>query len=159
MSGLLPLFAERFERLRAELVRKYNVDIAVNDWNGILPGDGGATFRTESDTTRDMRNREIEYAAYAAKTANPLPINTWRPIAPYGKSFHNYGAAADWKIIKNGGRTDAAIERIVADEAPACGLRSGLSFNDGKHIEVALTLAEARQLYESAEAGRGSLHA
>lgn len=113
--------------------------------------------RSQSDTTRILGYREQEYKLYAEKQRlvgkAPLPINRWRPIAPFGNSHHNYGAAFDvrpvsWPKGKTFQWAHDQLDEIVASN-PQLGLRSGDYFNDEPHFELALPLATVKQMWES----------
>lgn len=109
--------------------------------------------RSESDTTRILGYRETEYRIYAEKERKagrtPLPINTWRPIAPFGNSHHNYGAAFDvrptlWPSDKTFQWAHDQLDAIVQSNRQL-GLRIGDYFNDEPHMELNITLEEARR--------------
>src|SRR5205814_8666856 len=54
--------------------------------------------RTAADTADAMRYRDAEYQMYLRTLKpghTPIAKETWRPIAPFGHSYHNYGAAFD----------------------------------------------------------------
>lgn len=113
-------------------------------------------IRTQADTTRILGYRDADYAVYlkqlraARPGAIPIPLATWRPIAQFGNSYHNYGAAFDVKIVgRPAGMTgDAALARL-GQLAPRFGLRWGGTFpadrKDPPHFELAITLTEAHQ--------------
>lgn len=111
--------------------------------------------RSQSDTTRIFGYREQEYRLYAGKERaagrNPLSIEKWRPVAPFGNSHHNYGAAFDvrpvsWPQGKSFQWAHDKLDAIVA-ATPTLGLRSGDYFNDEPHFELALPLATVRQMW------------
>ena len=106
-------------------------------------------FRDEADTEEIMGYREDDYAA--AVRVNPkvaqIPINTWRPIAPFGSSYHNYGAAFDVQITDKGNfeSADTALSALKA-VASRFGLRSSVP-NDPPHFELPVSLADARRMW------------
>lgn len=139
--------------------------------------DFGGT-RLEADTARILAYRDADYAAYKKSLKpgqSPIPINQFRAIAPFGSSYHNYGAAFDASPtsidgidITNAARTGGALgstaaiwrsdpkkaERLYQEAqdvldtlAGAAGLRSGDSFNDEPHFELPITLATARAMW------------
>lgn len=99
--------------------------------------------RNEADTLLILKYREDDYAL--AKSANPNlpPIEEWRPIQPFGSSFHNFGAAFDLTNVKPAG----ALTRLKT-KAPEFGLRSSVP-NDPGHFQLAITLDEARRRWAS----------
>lgn len=129
----------------------------------------GATFhvaafgglRTESDTVLIKGYRAADYAkevaTHGAKWAEAHPIGQWRPIAKFGNSFHNYGAAFDVAIDSLG--SFASRDAMLAEMGRACialGLRWGGNFAksessgpDPAHFELALTLAEVKERWEN----------
>lgn len=120
-------------------------------------------LRTLADTTKILGYRDNDYAVYvrALKASNPgkapIPKEQWRPIAPFGKSYHNYGAAVDLTIT---GRPNGwTVQRALAELgkiAPTCGLRWGGTFatkNDPPHFELAIPLSEAKRLYDARNKG------
>ncbi len=105
-------------------------------------------YRTVADTTEILGYRQAEYGIYAAQMQaagqTPLPINQWRPIAPYGRSFHDYGAARDLTITaKPSGMTSSQALAALGALAPQVGLRWGHSFGDDPHFELAISLDDA----------------
>lgn len=123
-----------------------------------LPQDTG-TLRTEADTTQILKWRDADYKVYVAAlkknpSATPVPIETWRPIASFGKSYHNWGAAFDAHIIGQpaGMSADQALGHLGA-LAPQCGLRWGGTFTparrDRPHFELPITLAEAERRWKA----------
>lgn len=121
-----------------------------------VANEGG--YRTEADTARILAYREAEYAIYAARerTAgrSPLAINKWRPIAPFGSSYHNYGAARDLEITARPSTltADDALE-VLGSLAPGAGLRWGGSFGDPPHFELPISLDAAAAAWAEYSAG------
>jgi hypothetical protein len=115
-------------------------------------------LRTEADTTRIMGFRDTDYAKYVADlkrtapTKTPLPKARWRPIAPFGSSYHNYGAALDLTILtRPQNMTAAGALAALGALAPQFGLRWGGTFSlarrDPPHFELAIPLPEAKRLW------------
>ena len=131
--------------LLSELAAGEGIGIAVQDYGG---------YRNAADTSEILAFKDRDYAAYAqaqrAAGRVPIPITgPWengnsRPIQPYGSSYHNYGAARDFKITQRGGYSEGEALARVQSLAEAAGLRSGKSFGDSYHLELPITLAEAR---------------
>lgn len=111
-------------------------------------------LRTQADTTRILEYRANDYAKYVAAQkkagAVVVPVERWRPIAAFGNSYHNFGAAIDLRITQrpDGWSYDRALRRL-GDLAPAAGLRWGGTFKrvDSPHFELAIPLSEARRLW------------
>jgi hypothetical protein len=114
-------------------------------------------IRTQTDTTNALRYRDQDYAVYVASLGGraPVPKETWRPIAQFGSSYHNYGAAFDVTIdtAPAGMSKDAALAALGA-LAPSVGLRWGGTFpserRDPPHFELAITLDEAHRRWAKA---------
>lgn len=154
LDGVLPELALAFEGLRANLNAR-GIDVAIADYGGV---------RTLADTTRILEYRRNDYnAAVAAGALSPtVDIRAWRPIAPFGSSYHNYGAAFDLKIIKTPpGMSPASALAYAGGLAPAFGLRWGggpdfpANRKDPPHFELAISLADARALYERFSSSSG----
>lgn len=112
------------------------------------------SVRTQSDTTLILKYREQDYAKYAAaeKAAGrvPVSIEKFRPIAAYGSSYHNYGAAFDVLITKVApGKTADQSLAILGELAPLAGLRWGGTFSnpDRPHFELQLPLDQVRSMW------------
>lgn len=154
MSIRLEALPELVARMQ-ELERRANAEgifFRVADYGGT---------RTEADTARILAYRDADYAIYEAKERQagrtPLPKETWRRIAPYGSSYHNYGAARDLIITaKPGGMTSTAAMDRVATIAPSIGLRRPLPKDDPGHFELAITLADARARWGNYVAAAGA---
>jgi hypothetical protein len=110
--------------------------------------DGG--IRSQADTVRDMGYRDDDYAVWLRKWKATHPGRTpiskyeWRPIAVFGSSYHNFGAARDLEILTGG---PDALDRLGA-LAPRVGLRWGGTFPRGRtdrpHFELAIPLLQAK---------------
>jgi hypothetical protein len=152
------------ERL-ARLAIAEGITFTTADFGGV---------RSEADTTRILGYREAEYAKYvAAKKAagqTPVAIGVFRPIAQFGKSHHNYGAARDVRPLTYKGKVVATIgfpgvpAKIVdpagfqaahdrldvlaeADPVLKGTLKIGDYFNDEPHFELRISLDDARKRY------------
>lgn len=134
-----------------EAERKLAALAAARGWAYTVNAEeGGGFVRTQADTARYMGYRAAEYAQYVAALkkskpgAVPLSIYAWRPIAAFGSSYHNYGAAFDITPVRG---TFAQIGSL----APAAGLRWGGSASfvnvgrtDPPHFELPISLLEAK---------------
>ncbi len=143
LAGVLPELATAYAQLANALASR-GITIGVADYGGV---------RTAADTTRILAYRQQDYnAAVNAGQIDPAvtSLNEFRPIAPYGSSYHNYGAAFDVHVI---GRPSSMSEQqalaIGAQLAPQFGLRWGGTFPDPDpwHFELAISLADAKQRY------------
>lgn len=143
----LPELLEAEAKLRAEAA-KLGITYGIAAFGGV---------RTQSDTTRILKYRDDDWAVAVRRDPGLAKRTTkekWRPIAPFGSSFHNYGAAFDLEIISAPpGRSKQWAHDELDKIAPRVGLRTGDSFNDEPHFELPITLAEAKRRWEA----RGSL--
>jgi hypothetical protein len=121
-------------------------------------------LRSQADTTQILTYRTNDYNHdVAAGIISPtLDINTYRPIAPFGSSYHNYGAAFDLEVTGAPPGVSAYHALAIAGElAPSFGLRWGGTFpidrRDTPHFELAIPLSEARRRYNefTVDAGPG----
>lgn len=117
-------------------------------------------FRTEADTARILKYRDDDYAVYVSNMAQqgktPLPKEQWRRIAPYGRSYHDFGAAFDVQIksAPTGVSFTTALTKLGA-LAPLCGLRWGGSFGDAPHFELAQSLTDVQTKWDAYQQARG----
>lgn len=149
LAGEDPLLTANIEKLRAKAAIE-GIEFDTADFGGV---------RTEADTIKILKYRTGDYAVYVrnlkAKNprATPVPIGKWRAIAPFGSSFHNYGCARDLKITKHPDSFNASTAQArLGALAPSCGLRWGGTFKskfDGPHMELPITLAQARQRWQA----------
>lgn len=126
---------------------------AVNNLNALVAGYGisstiadfGGT-RTQNDTTTILAYRDQDYATYKAN-GGTLSLSAFRPIAPWGKSYHDFGAARDLVFSGNGYMTDADAQNIAGELAADVGLKWGGFFAnaDPAHFELNESLAQAQQ--------------
>lgn len=114
----------------------------------------GGPLRTQADTTNILRYRAADYAAYVARQKAAgravVDIDTFRRVAPFGLSFHNYGAAFDINIDTwpTGMTADQALTHVGA-MAAAHGLRWGAAFGDTPHFELAKTLEQVKAAWQA----------
>lgn len=149
LEGEDPALTAAISKLRAKAALE-GIEFETADFGGV---------RTEADTTKILKYRTDDYAVYVrnlkAKNprAVPVPIGKWRAIAPFGSSMHNYGCARDLKITKHPPSHNASTAQArLGALAPSCGLRWGGTFKsrfDGPHMELPITLAQARQRWEA----------
>jgi hypothetical protein len=149
LDGALPQLLAGLDRLRAR-ASALGISFDIADFGGI---------RTQADTVLIMAYRAADYAAavVADPSVSAIPINTWRPIAPFGSSMHNYGAAFDVEITDAPGSFDSALQQLKA-AAPSCGLRSTVP-NDPPHFELPISLDEARAQWQALGNIPGSISA
>jgi hypothetical protein len=141
-----------------DLVDAYNALSAYLAGQGITTGiadDGG--FRTEADTTRILGYRLADYNKDHGLPLDTVQstsvLNQYRPIAPYGESFHDFGAAFDLAIVaRPSGMSQYAALAMAGAYAPQIGLRWGGEFEnpDPPHFELDVSLATAQDLYTQA---------
>jgi len=121
------------------------VSIGVADFGGI---------RTQADTNQILAYRNADYAKAANAGAIPagLSLDAFRPVAPFGQSFHNFGAAFDVAVIARPASMSAGdvLARLGA-YAPSIGLRWGGTFSnpDTPHFELAVPITQAQTLYQA----------
>lgn len=114
---------------------------------GTIADYGG--YRTQADTNEILGYRDQDYALYVAQTraagGTPVSENAYRPIAPYGSSAHNYGAARDLAItaVPPGMTASQALD-VAGSLAMDAGLRWGGTFTnpDRPHFELPWSLSE-----------------
>lgn len=154
----LPEFRARELKLRG-LAAAAGIQYGVADFGGL---------RTEADTAQALRFRDLDYAAYVQRVRAagrvPLPITgPWddgkpRPIQPFGKSFHNFGAAADLvPTVVPAGMTFSSAQNALGALAGKAGLVwgglwSGDSY-DPRHVQLATGLAQVRDMWNQYQAG------
>lgn len=143
LAGTLPELRDKEKLMRAQATAE-GIAYVVADYGAV---------RTQADTNTILGYRDKDYAAYvaAAQRAGKTPVskNTFRPIAPFGSSYHNAGAAFDARIIgfpaaKMTGAQAVARLGAIGEEA---GLRWGGHFPPGSvdepHFELAISLPDA----------------
>lgn len=143
----LPEMAGAWDAVAAEAAAE-GIEIELADFGG---------FRTAGDTSLILQYKQDDYNAYAARARaqglTPVPITgawdddgTNRPIAPYGKSYHDYGAARDFIVSSHPDTmsTTDAVARVDAI-AVAAGLSTGKGYGDSRHLQLAISLDAAKQ--------------
>jgi hypothetical protein len=139
----LPELDAAWESLGRDAAVSYGIQLGIADFGGT---------RTEADTTLILQYRADDYAVYArqerAAGRTPEPVNTWRRIAPYGSSFHNYGAARDGRLVSYpANMTEDRAIAAVRSLASRNGLRT--INHDPLHFELPITLEDAAQRWEN----------
>lgn len=140
LNGARPELLAAVSALAAVVAQEHpGLEFDVADFGGM---------RSEADTAKILTYRDNDWDA-AVRADPTLPRRTtkhaWRPIAPWGNSMHNYGAAFDVQITKApAGMSRLAALNIVKDYAPVIGLVDGRDFGDGPHFELPGGLAAAR---------------
>lgn len=141
IDGMLPQTRAAYAALKTWLANQ-SIDVTLADFGG---------FRTQADTTLILDYRETDYAAdVRAGRVNPAvtSIDAYRPIAPYGESYHDYGAAFD--IVPStpypSGMGYDSILKLAGSHAAAVGLTWGGTFHnpDPRHFQLRGTLDDAR---------------
>jgi soluble lytic murein transglycosylase-like protein len=119
---------------------------AIADYGGL---------RSEEETKLILKYRDADWAAAIdadPSLASSTTKEAWRPIAPFGSSLHNYGAAFDVVITATPvGMTSAQALSIVKGYAASVHLIDGRTFTDPDppHFELPGGLAAARALFPS----------
>lgn len=148
LSPALPQLIAAEQQLH-DYANSIGIDYRIADYGAV---------RTLDDTNLISQYRRDDYAA--AVKADPsvanIPINVWRPIAAFGASYHNYGAAFDVLITNRGNySTSAAALQALKSAAGSFGLSSEVP-NDPPHFELAgISLDEASQMWDNFQAGGG----
>lgn len=151
LAGTLPETQVAFNALD-QYARTIGVSIAIADFGGV---------RTQSDTTKILQYRQDDFnAARSAGTIRPdTTLQQFRPIAQFGKSYHNYGAAFDVQIIARPSNLSAdQAMQMLGRYAPNIGLRWGGTFSnpDTPHFELAIPIADAQARYRAFAASGGA---
>lgn len=150
LAGELPELTAAIEELR-KLGRADGIEFDTANFGGV---------RSEADTVKILKYRDDDYAVYVRNLATshpdrvPVAKEMWRPIAPFGSSFHNWGAARDVKIIQRPASfSEAEALRRLGSYATECGLTWGGTFKrkvDPPHFQLNCTLAEAQAKWHAA---------
>lgn len=150
LDGTLPALQTAFDGLTSYL-STLGIRVAVADYGG---------FRTQADTAQILQYRQDDYDA-AVKAGQVSPATTldeFRPIAAYGSSFHDYGAAFDLAVEgEPSGVTAEQALAMAGGVAPQYGLRWGGNFSnpDYDHFELNESLAQAADDYSAYVASGG----
>lgn len=130
-AGVLPALASRYAALE-RVAAAHGLAFQLAGWDG-------NTVRNEADTAKAMRFRDADYAVYLRSLRPgkaPVPKLQWRAIAPFGTSYHNFGAAFDVAMVRG---TLAQLGAL----APAAGLVWG-GAGDAPHFRLPISLNEAK---------------
>ncbi len=142
LTGCLPELGAAWDAL-TQAAAAAGGTFTLNDYGGV---------RTQADTTQILGYRQTDYEAAVASGAIPpdTTLQQFRPIAPWGHSYHDFGAAFD---VTAHGITQAALGAL----APSCGLRWGGTWStpDPAHFELDISLAEARAKWDTWVASGG----
>lgn len=148
----LPALRVGERRLRS-IAQSLGIGYALAQYGGM---------RTQADTNQILGYRLNDYRAAIKKnpTVARIPIDTWRPIAPFGRSLHNWGAAFDIIITAAPpGWTAAKALAALGAMAPQAGLRWGGTFSkdrlDPPHFELPMSVVDARAAYLQFTNGKG----
>lgn len=152
LSESLPALQDAEAQLYAYAMGTLGIDYRIADFGAV---------RTEADTNLILQYRTDDYNAAVKSGEIPAntPLQTFRRIAPYGSSYHNYGAAFD-ALITNRGMyaNDSAALQALKNAAPQFGLRSNVT-NDPPHFELAVPIDEARAAWINyTNGGDGSIN-
>jgi hypothetical protein len=143
LAKALPELIVAEERLR-KLAAAEGIVYRIADFGGV---------RTEADTVKILKYRADDYAAAQKagdKNALAKAITDWRPIAPFGSSFHNYGAAFDVRPTQwPATLAPLAVMEKLRSLAPKAGLRVLNTKDDPWHFELNTTLDEARRRWSN----------
>lgn len=144
LNGALPELRAAYDQLDA-YARTQGIGIEVADFGGV---------RTLADTTRILAYRDDDFrAAVNAGAIRPdTTLQAFRPIAPFGSSYHNYGAAFDVRIkSRPSSMTVGQAQAKLGAYAPRIGLRWGGTFRnpDAPHFELAIPIDEAQRRYRA----------
>jgi hypothetical protein len=139
LAGTLPQLQAAEAKLH-QLALQRGIDYRIAQYGGL---------RTQKITDLLMQFRRDDYAA-AIKT-NPaiakIPIEKWRPVAPYDLSRHKFGSAFDVVLTKlpKGMSSTQGMETLGALAEKYCNLRWGGHFPedriDVKHFELTPPMA------------------
>lgn len=146
LAGVLPELQQAFDALNAGLASS-GVTLGVADYGGL---------RDEQVTADILGFRQADYNAEHGLPSDTVTdvatLNHFRPIAQYGHSYHDYGAAFDFTpIARPAGMSVAQVEQLAGQLAPSVGLTWGGTFPnyDGDHMQLAISLDDARQRYSA----------
>jgi ABC-type glycerol-3-phosphate transport system permease component len=144
LEGARPELLIALATLRAVVTQEHpQLIFEIADFGGL---------RSEADTAKILGYRETDWAA--AVRADPslaqrVSKEDWRPIAPYGSSMHNYGAAFDVRVTATPpGMSNLAALNILKDYADVVGLVDGRDFGDPPHFELPGGIAAARAAWQ-----------
>lgn len=145
LDGARPELLSALTALRAVVAQEHpGLEFTIANYGGM---------RTAADTALILQYRDIDFAA-AVRADPTLPqrisIDDWRPIAPYGRSMHNYGAAFDVRVTKTpAGLSNLAALNIIKDYADVVGLVDGRDYGDPPEFALPGGLAAAKAAYQA----------
>lgn len=151
LAGALPETQAAWEAMENALAA-YGVTMFMPEYGGV---------RSEADTTLILQYRQDDYNAALAKgqIAPDTTLQRFRPIAPWGKSYHDYGAAFDAEPMAwIAPMTKDKAYQLMGSLAPSLGLRWGGNFSnpDPNHFELDTTLAEAEAKWQNWQESGGT---
>jgi len=154
LANALPELVAAHKRLTAA-AKTVGITFTIADLGGV---------RTQAQTDAAIRYRAQDYQAsqnrarsapkgakLTAEDADSLtmPIEKWRPILPFGSSFHNYGAAFDVRPATwPANQTPLWAMNTLRALAPRAGLRVLNSKTDPWHFELDIPLDQARTRWQ-----------
>lgn len=141
LDGTLPELQALYYALVARL-SPLGVSVQINDYGG---------FRTEADTSAILAARQTDYAHAVASGAIPSSesLDQFRAIAPYGESWHDYGAALDLSPLAwPSTETQSTAQAQLVAAAEAVGFAHPLPASDPAHFTLPVSLAQAKSLYQ-----------
>jgi hypothetical protein len=142
LLGTLPTTRAAYTQLQQYALTQ-GITIGVADYGGL---------RTQGDTATILTDRVNDFNAEVAagEISADTTLDAFRPIAPFGSSFHNYGAAFDVAILSTpAGMSGDRACQVLGAYAPSIGLRWGGTFSnpDPVHFELAVALSAARTMW------------
>jgi D-alanyl-D-alanine carboxypeptidase len=137
VGGCLPALVAAYYALQ-DAAASRRIAFGVADYGGVR----------DAATTAQLQEWEQQAVA-----AGQSPY----PVAPWGQSKHDVGAAFDARIIDDGGWPDPLAK--LGELAPQCGLTWGGTWpkpdTDPRHFELEATLAALRPQWAALVALRG----
>ena len=151
LAGVLPETVAAFQQL-SNYAASQGIGIGIANYGGL---------RTLSDTNQILQYRldDFNAAVNAGQIRPDTTLQRFRPIAPFGSSYHNYGAAFDVSIISRpASMTVEQALAVLGRAASSFGLRWGGTFSnpDTPHFELAIPLADAQRRYQATVGGAGT---
>lgn len=141
LAGCLPGVEDGYNAVAA-YAASLGIAIGVADYGGL---------RTEAETATILADRQNDYDAdlAAGVITSAVSLDQYRPISPFGSSFHNYGAAFDVGNPDGSALSDHTLTEL-GENCPD-GFRWGGNFPtpDLPHYELAMTLTDAQAAYEA----------
>jgi hypothetical protein len=151
LTGALPQTVDAYAAMASYLAQN-GITVGIADFGGV---------RTEADTVTILADRLQDYnsdhGVSPLDTPQPLSVlQVYRPIAPWGSSFHNYGAAFDLAILGSpSGMSEYGALAFAGAYAPQLGLRWGGQFSnpDPPHFELSIPLSDAASAWADVTSG------